>query len=148
MPDSTNPTFDSITDNLSTPKREALTALIAGSNITDAAQIAGVHRTTLHRWITSDPDFAAAYNAWQHECRESTKVKLLGTVNDALASVTTAIKEGDRRMAYRLIKDLGVLHKVIPGLTDPEMLRQQMESDQNAFKQSLNPTPSEPNPAT
>jgi hypothetical protein len=145
MSDPNLPTLDSAAEALSTPKRQALTALIRGSNIKDAAQTAGVHRTTLHRWISSHPDFAAAYNAWQQECKESTKTQLLSVAQEALVAVVNAIKAGDHRIAYKLLKDLGLLTKLAPGLTDPQLLGHQMELNLKELKRSLDPAI--PNPA-
>jgi len=138
------PTLESVSDALSTPQRTALTALIRGSNIKDAAQTAGVHRTTLHRWISSNPTFRAAYNAWQHECKESTKTKLLSVVQDALSTVISAIQKGNHSLAYRLLKDLGVLTKIDPGLTDPQLLQKEMQTDQIALTPPVDPASPDP----
>ncbi len=52
---------------LSTPQLQALEWLANGGSITDAAQFAGVTRSTLHRWLKEDPDFLTAYTDWRNQ---------------------------------------------------------------------------------
>ena len=47
--------------DLSPKKIRALEALLTASSVTDAAKMAGVDRTTLHRWLSDDSQFRAAY---------------------------------------------------------------------------------------
>ncbi len=114
-------------ESLSPPQREALGGLMEGQTVTAAAKTAGVDRGTVHRWINANPNFRAAYNAWQHETRESSKAKLLSLSNDALGVVAKAVQDGDRHIAYRLLKDLGLLAKLQPGQTDPDLLLEQLD---------------------
>ena len=55
--------FRKITANLSPRQRDALAELAAGRPLTVAASAAGVHRSTLHHWLTHDPDFQSAHAA-------------------------------------------------------------------------------------
>jgi len=136
--------LEQIAEHLSAPQNEALAALVAGKTVKDAAEIAGIHRATLHRWITTEPLFRAAYNAWQHEARESSKARLLSVAQTALDSVAQTIQAGNPRLAYNLLKDLGLLSKLKEGLTDPELLRQQIERERDTLRNDLTARPKTP----
>ena len=53
--------FLSFSARLSERQRAALTELAAGRPILAAAAAAGVHRSTLHGWLSHCEDFQAAY---------------------------------------------------------------------------------------
>src|SRR5437660_95467 len=55
------------TDNLSPAQAQVVAALAEGQTVTSAAHVAGVHRTTIHHWIRTQPDFKAAVEAAQTE---------------------------------------------------------------------------------
>ena len=55
--------FRTIAAQLSPRQRDALAELAAGRPLTVAASAAGVHRSTLHHWLTHDPDFQSAHAA-------------------------------------------------------------------------------------
>ncbi len=55
--------FLSFSARLSERQRAALSALAAGRPILAAAASAGVHRSTLHGWLSHSADFQAAYAA-------------------------------------------------------------------------------------
>ena len=55
--------FRTIAAQLSGRQRDALAELAAGRPLTVAASAAGVHRSTLHHWLTHDPDFQSAHAA-------------------------------------------------------------------------------------
>ena len=48
-------------DTLTPIQNQVLASLVAGLSVTAAAREAGVHRTTVHLWTRSLPDFARAY---------------------------------------------------------------------------------------
>jgi hypothetical protein len=107
-------------------QEHALRRLAAGSNIVDAARSAGVDRRTLHRWIKSDPDFAAAYNAWQQEVIASGRARVLAMSNKALDTVQAAIEKGDAHIAMQIAKSTGLLEQARPGPTSaPDLSRRQ-----------------------
>jgi hypothetical protein len=113
-------TSDKLSQNatLSGPHQTAMDALLAGKNITAAAQAAGVDRTTLHRWLRDDPDFVAIYNARRRDLAASAQGRLLATVEAATATVEKAIADGDVQTALTLLKALGVLAPVSIGSDD------------------------------
>ena len=48
-------------DTLTPIQVQVLQSLVAGLSVTAAAKEAGIHRTTVHRWTRTLPDFARAY---------------------------------------------------------------------------------------
>ena len=58
-------------DGLGQTQQTALAALKGGKSFPQAAEVAGVNRATVYRWVQADPHFRAAYNQWQQEQAES-----------------------------------------------------------------------------
>ena len=113
-------------EGLSSVQQLALRRLTSGSTIVAAARSAGVDRRTLHSWIKSDPDFAAAYNAWQQEVIASGRTRVLAMSNKSLDIVQAAMEKGDTRIAMQIAKSTGLLDTPRPGPTSaPELSRRQ-----------------------
>jgi hypothetical protein len=89
-------------------KQAVLTALAAGTSAAKATKAAGVARTSLYRWLKTDPDFLAAYNVWQESTCAAARARLLAMVDPALNAVTKSIHDGNPELAYRLLRDLGL----------------------------------------
>jgi len=87
----------------------ALAALLGGQTITAAAAVAGVARSTVHRWLREDDSFAAAYNARRAELRDAAHARLLGLTDKALLALERALDEGDVRAAALVLRGLGLL---------------------------------------
>ena len=105
---------------LSPAQELALSALMTGSRMTDAAVAAGVSRSTLHRWM-SEPVFLAARNGRRLELVASASAKLLNLRDKALGVVEQALDAGDGRVAMAVLKGVGMLDGQIPflGSDDP-----------------------------
>ena len=56
---------------LPVPQERAIAALLTGASVTAAATKAGVARQTVHRWLSDDPAFIAAYNLARREVAEA-----------------------------------------------------------------------------
>lgn len=90
-----------------TPRQQrALTALVSGETIADAAKAAKSSRETVSRWMHNDPDFIAALNdarehAWsgQLDRLRTLGTKALDVVEDSLTSGS----EGARLRAAALV---------------------------------------------
>ena len=99
------------TQNAETPlspaQELALSALMAGSRMTDAADAAGVSRSTLHRWMR-EPVFLAAHNGRRSELVASASAKLLNLTDKALGVVDQALDAGDGRVALAVLKGVGM----------------------------------------
>ena len=111
---------------LPAPQQEALAAIKAGLSFPKAAETAGVGRTTIYRWVQSDPHFRAAYNAWQQETRESAHARLLKLTEKAVEVVEVAMRSSDEKTPVALLKHLGVLRPRRGGTTEPKVLQVQM----------------------
>lgn len=138
MPDASSaPATDrlctSATISLSDEQQAALSALISGKAIREAAGAAQVHRTTISRWLHHDPHFRAAYNAWRQELIDSSRARLLRTAEIATATVHRAIAKGDGRLALALLKHLGLASEAAAGPADPALALDEIviESDEH-----------------
>jgi hypothetical protein len=88
-----------------------------------------VTRKTLYNWLHHDAKFQAAYNAWQLDAATRTRSKMLAMADEAVYTVGVAIKR-DARLAFDVLKSLGVMERPTPGSTDPEEIQQRMKLDQ------------------
>jgi transposase len=113
-------------EGLPAPQQEALAAIKSGLSFPKAAEAAGVGRTTIYRWVQSDPHFRAAYNAWQQETRESAHARLLKLTEKAVEVVEAALRRSDEKTAVALLKHLGVLRPRRAGTTEANVLQVQM----------------------
>lgn len=110
-------------DPLTVPQRIALESIAHGSSIKAAAKSAGVKRQTVHRWIKSDPDFAAAYNAWEREALDSAHARALAITDAAFDVIDAAIRNGNLNAALHVVKAAGALAPRPTGPSDPATLR-------------------------
>jgi hypothetical protein len=120
-------TFEQLLAELSVGQLHALDALSEGESQASAAQRASVNPTTVYRWMHFDPYFRTAYNIWQKQTAESVRGRILRAANDAMTTVAKAVAEGDRKLSYNMLKDLGLLDKAKEEPTEPRVIRQQME---------------------
>jgi hypothetical protein len=120
-------TFEQLMAELSVGQHHAFDALCEGESQEAAAQRAGVKRLTIYRWMHFNPFFRAAYNIWQKQSAESVRGRLLKVADGALATVAKAVAEGDRKLSYNMLKDLGLLETIKDVPTEPGVIRQQME---------------------
>ncbi len=113
--------------DLSPKKIRALEALLTASSVTDAAKMAGADRTTLHRWLSDDSQFRAAYN-WEKEQRFAALhhgAIRLGEralhVAEELLSDDDVAASAKLSAVLAILKGLGVLSGKAPptGPTDP-----------------------------
>jgi hypothetical protein len=116
---------ESLTARLTPAQQRALASVTGGSTIKSAAEGAGVSRATLYNWIERDPDFRAAYNAWQRELRESARARLLKAAEVAVETVARRVA-CDERLAMQLIQGLGLVRPGRGGPTDRDVVALQM----------------------
>jgi transposase-like protein len=80
------------------PAQEQVLALIsAGSTISDAARISGVHRNTIHNWLRSAPSFQVAFHHARHlkailwrEQAEQLASEALDTIRSVMTAESTS----------------------------------------------------------
>jgi hypothetical protein len=77
--------------SLTPPQRKAIEKLTAGHTVADSATAAGVNRCTLYRWLKHDPEFQAAYNAWQQDAIATARGRLLALTDTAVTAVGKAM---------------------------------------------------------
>ena len=82
--------------------------LSRGESITTAARTAGVSRSSVHRWISDDPDFCATYHQWRAQLIEP-PARILAMADEALTTVRGAMKGGNLQASLALVKSLGIL---------------------------------------
>jgi hypothetical protein len=115
-------------EGLSAAQATALDCLMLGATVTDAAQAAGVDRTTVHRW-RSEPVFAAAFNSRLEELRAAAHARLERIAECAARTVEEAVASGDVKAALAVLRGVGLLRGAATALgpTDPERLRAEAE---------------------
>src|SRR5665213_88616 len=126
---------------LSAAQTRAMQALLAGKSFTEAAQEAGVARSTLYRWQTCDARFIAAFNAWQRQALSSARSRLLALSDKAVSAVGAYLFAGDYRAPFTLLQRLGALEPVQPGSDDPEVIEKELA--QAGTPSGASPAPSE-----
>jgi len=128
--------LEKLAEALSAEQQAALAALCKGEPIKQAAESAGVNRGTLYRWIKSDAQFRAAYNAWQQEHRESCRAGLLKCAEEAVARISRAVSV-DQKLAFQVVKELELFKKVQMPNTDPELVQLEIEVEQLEAEETL-----------
>jgi hypothetical protein len=93
--------------SLSDPQEQALEWLISGGSITEAAQFAGVTRQTISRWLRTDADFRAVYEAWKRESQEMLEARLIAAGDSAMDTMLQGIRmKGSIRASEFVLKTL------------------------------------------
>jgi hypothetical protein len=90
---------------LSAAQEKAIEALLAGKSVSEAAIVADVNRTTVHRWL-NDPRFDLALRRSRRELREAMRARLLALGSKAIDSVERSIVDGDANAALAVLKGL------------------------------------------
>ncbi len=122
--------------DLAPEQERALALLAAGKSAAEAAREIGVHRSTLHRWMKGNPAFAAAYNQWHEEMRQTTHSRLLMLAEKATGTLEKAIDAGDGRLAMRYLEKMGLAKDRETGPTEAEEIaaERKMESERKRVK--------------
>ena len=112
-----------------------ITALIAGSTVTDATKQANVDRTTFYFWLKSDASFQAGLNRAKREQMDAMRVQLRGLADTALSTVQQMltgpeVPAGVRlRAALAVLQSVGTLEVEEIGKTDPEAITAERRFD-------------------
>jgi hypothetical protein len=121
--------FRRLSESLSPEQQKALQLLAAGQSIPKVAENVGVHRATIYRWITREPYFRAAYNAWQLEQRESFRAILFKCGETAVQRVATMV-DYDHQFAWKVARELGMIGMPHALHTDPDLVEREIELEQ------------------
>jgi hypothetical protein len=96
----------------------AVDALTAGATHADAAQVAGVDRTTVSRWATRHPAFIAEVNRRRLERAEATRSRVEILTMRSIELVAAAINDGDAALAMQWLR----IHGTSSGTAIPALL--------------------------
>jgi hypothetical protein len=107
-------------------------ALAQGATVTNAAQAAEIHRTTIHKWISHDPAFAAALREARNEYVETLQDEMKELATLALAALRRLLEDTATPASVRLRAALAVLER--PGFPQqgwnlPESINSPKEDD-------------------
>ncbi|MDB5331743.1 MAG: hypothetical protein JWP03_2894 [Phycisphaerales bacterium] len=89
-------------------QNRAMIAIMEGATMSEAAKAAGVDRSTLYRWRTTDPSFRRSLIAWRVEQVDAAYDRLATLAGKATAAIDKAIEKGDARLAFRVLEKIGV----------------------------------------
>lgn len=110
----------------------AIDALIAGSTHREAAEKAGVQRTTVTEWCNKNIIFIAEWNRRRKQRLAAAGERLHEVTVAALDAVMESIRDGDIAAALALIRIVGVEHLVRaaqPGPTTPMGVHQNLAAN-------------------
>lgn len=97
--------------SLSPEQVQVVAALAQGSTVTRAAAAAGIHRTTVHHWFRTSPEFKAAVNQAKRLYAASVEDELLELSAVALKTLRTLLENPDTHPAVRLRTALAILER-------------------------------------
>ena len=90
---------------------QVVAALAQGSTVTAAAQAAGLHRTTVHLWLKSQPDFAAALKEARKEFTEQLRDSLDELSALALSTLRSLLEDPATPASVRFRTALAILQR-------------------------------------
>jgi hypothetical protein len=97
------------TPALSKTQITALEGLLAGKTVVEAAEAAGVGRTTIHKWMRVDFAFQAALNRGRRDLAQAVACRVDQLAADAAECVGRAVREGDAKIALQILKHTNAL---------------------------------------
>ena len=104
----------------------AIDALVSGATQQEAAEKAGVQRTTVTEWCNHNFAFIAERNQRRLDRHEAAGEQLRETLCAALVHLGEKVREGDTGAAMAIVKAVGVGHLLDatkPGPTDPAAVK-------------------------
>lgn len=122
-------TLEASQNELTAIQIEVLSALLSGETIKAAAKLAGVDRSSVHRWLRDDWNFQAARNRGIEAIQAATIAGLQTLAQSALEVIQESIRDGDQQTAINVLKGVGLLsgHQFVPGSGNSDVLREESE---------------------
>lgn len=77
----------------SVPQERVLAALLSGSTVTAAAKAGKVDRATVHRWLSDDPAFIAAYNSYRLEMVDAIRQEVRFLSAEAIKALRSVLTD-------------------------------------------------------
>src|SRR5579862_4176446 len=90
---------------------QVVAALAQGQTITAAALEAKIHRTTIHHWMRTEPDFQAAVETAQREYAAELRDEMRALSARALATLRSLLDDPSAPPSVRLRAALAVLQR-------------------------------------
>jgi hypothetical protein len=121
---------------LSASQLIAVDGLMSGSSHAEAAEAARVHRTTVSRWATKDPDFIATLNERRQQVFSEAGDRLRSVLNRAVQVLADAVDSGDPEISLALLRLVGadrILDAARIGPTDADDVRRS-QATTDAFR--------------
>jgi hypothetical protein len=97
--------------SLSPEQAQVVTALAQGQTVTRAAAAVGVHRTTVHHWLRTSPDFKAAVASAKGLYAACLADELTELSAAALKTLRTLLEAPETHPAIRLKTALAILER-------------------------------------
>ena len=113
--------------DLKPEQARALALLLAGKSVSEIALEVGVHRVTVHKWMKRHAGFAAAYNQWHEQMRDTAQSRLMMMADKAADALEKALEAGDGRLAMRYFEKMGLVTQSKSGATDVESVKKDQE---------------------
>jgi hypothetical protein len=111
-------------------QQRALELLVSGTSVAEAAQLVGIDRGTIFRWLKHDAAFVAAYNEWRETLRASCQARLMAMAERAAGAVEQALEKGDAKLGWAVLKEMKLMDgpMAVPSRsTDPKVVKRHME---------------------
>jgi hypothetical protein len=105
----------------------ALGALLSGKTAADAADAAGVNRSTIFNWLGKDYRFQAALNRGRRDLRQAVACRADQLAAEAAECVARAVRDGDVRSALEILKRANIFAASRIGSDDETVLRHEDE---------------------
>jgi AcrR family transcriptional regulator len=121
---------DSDTNHLSPVQAQVIAALAQGRTATDSARDAGIHRTTIHHWFRTEPQFKTAFQEAQREYVETLQDGMRDLAARAVETLRNLLDDPNTPPAVRLRTALAILqrpHFPQPGWHLPERIESPRE---------------------
>ena len=99
------------TATLTPTQAQVVAALAQGHTVTAAAREAGIHRTTIHDWLRTEPDFKTAVEDAQSEYAATLNDDLRELSALALATLRSLLEDPTTPPSIRLRASLAVLQR-------------------------------------
>lgn len=121
---------------------KVIEALAAGKTVKDAANMAGVGRESVHRWLRNDVEFIAAHNQARQDVADSIRAEVRSLAQVAVKTVRKVMTSPKSAASARLnaaLKILEMVNGLAPesaiGPTDAETIRQDRAKAERQWEQ-------------
>ena len=103
---------NSTESTVTTKQIEVIEALASGASVTEAANRAGVNRTTIYLWMKASGEFETQLALARRECADTMRARLRGLADDAVKIVEQTMTGTEISPAVRLRAALAVFQSL------------------------------------